>query len=85
MTRRSRTEPRPPGPTPVDSGIAELLGDADRPGSWTLLVDGTPQSHVDLDDPTHLEFEYVRRMAAASTWPPPGAGRCGCCTSAAAR
>jgi len=27
-----------------------------------LLVDGTPQSHVDLVDPTHLEFEYVRRM-----------------------
>src|SRR3954471_7908115 len=27
-----------------------------------LLVNGTPQSHVDLDDPTHLEFEYVRRM-----------------------
>jgi spermidine synthase len=27
-----------------------------------LLVDDTPQSHVDLDDPTHLEFEYVRRM-----------------------
>src|SRR4051794_10622338 len=27
-----------------------------------LLVNGTPQSHVDLDAPTHLEFEYVRRM-----------------------
>jgi len=27
-----------------------------------LLVNGTPQSHVDLDDPAHLEFEYVRRM-----------------------
>src|SRR5687768_17980560 len=27
-----------------------------------LLVEGTPQSHVDLDDPSHLEFEYVRRM-----------------------
>jgi spermidine synthase len=27
-----------------------------------LLVGGTPQSHVDLVDPTHLEFEYVRRM-----------------------
>jgi spermidine synthase len=27
-----------------------------------LLVDGTPQSHVDLDDPRHLEFEYVRRL-----------------------
>jgi spermidine synthase len=52
----------PPGPTAVTGGIAELLADADRDGSWMLLVDGTPQSHVDLEDPTHLEFEYVRRM-----------------------
>jgi spermidine synthase len=27
-----------------------------------LLVDGVPQSHVDLDDPRHLELEYVRRI-----------------------
>ncbi len=39
------------------------MGDPDRPRAWTLLVDGTAQSHVDLDDPTHLEFEYVRRIA----------------------
>lgn len=49
----------------VDTGQAELVPDPDRPGSWTLLLDGTPQSHVDLADPTHLEFEYVRRLAAA--------------------
>jgi spermidine synthase len=47
----------------VDHGTAELLGDPDRPQGWTLLLDGTAQSHVDLDDPTHLEFEYVRRLA----------------------
>ena len=29
------------------------------PGAYTLTVDGTPQSHVDLEDPTHLFFEYV--------------------------
>ncbi|MFD2090071.1 spermidine synthase [Blastococcus deserti] len=52
----------PPGPTPVAGGTAELLADADRDGSWMLLVNGTPQSHVDLEDPTHLEFEYVRRL-----------------------
>jgi spermidine synthase len=46
----------------VTGGTAELLADADRGGSWMLLVNGTPQSHVDLDDPTHLEFEYVRRL-----------------------
>ena len=27
-----------------------------------LLVDGVPQSHVDLDDPGYLDFEYVRRL-----------------------
>ena len=31
---------------------------------WELDVDGTPQSHVDLDDPAHLHFEYVARMGA---------------------
>jgi spermidine synthase len=52
----------PPGPTAVAGGTAELLADADRDGSWMLLVNDTPQSHVDLEDPTHLEFEYVRRI-----------------------
>jgi spermidine synthase len=52
----------PLGPIEVAGGTAELLADADRDGSWMLLVNGTPQSHVDLDDPAHLEFEYVRRM-----------------------
>ncbi|QOC92893.1 spermidine synthase [Micromonospora craniellae] len=50
----------------VDTGQAELAPDPDRPGGWTLLLDGAPQSHVDLSDPTHLEFEYVRRLAAAT-------------------
>src|SRR3954447_609461 len=54
-----------PGRTAVAGGTAELLGDADRGGSWMLLVDDTPQSHVDLEDPTHLEFEYVRRIGHA--------------------
>ena len=27
-----------------------------------LLIDGVPQSHVDLGDPGYLEFEYVRRL-----------------------
>ncbi|MFE2757019.1 spermidine synthase [Actinosynnema sp. NPDC059335] len=46
----------------VDSGIAELVPDPDVPRAWTLRLNGTPQSHVDLDDPTHLEFEYLRRL-----------------------
>lgn len=32
------------------------------PGAFTLTVDGTPQSHVNLADPSELFFEYVQRM-----------------------
>nr|WP_243876582.1 fused MFS/spermidine synthase [Streptomyces sp. 846.5] len=39
-----------------------MVPDRDRPNAWTLLLDGTPQSHVDLDDPTRLSFEYQRRF-----------------------
>ncbi|MER7172671.1 spermidine synthase [Streptomyces mesophilus] len=46
----------------VDGGLAELIPDPDRPRAWTLLVDGAPQSHVDLDDPRYLDFSYQRRL-----------------------
>ncbi|MFC9296763.1 spermidine synthase [Streptomyces sp. NPDC057011] len=39
------------------------MPDVDRERAWLLTVDGAPQSYVDLDDPGHLEFEYVRRLA----------------------
>ncbi|MGW3325321.1 spermidine synthase [Streptomyces virginiae] len=39
------------------------MPDVDRERAWLLTVDGAPQSYVDLDDPQHLEFEYVRRLA----------------------
>lgn len=47
----------------VASGTAKLMPDIDRERAWLLTVDGAPQSYVDLDDPTHLEFEYARRLA----------------------
>lgn len=40
-----------------------MITPADRPGSYLLTLDGMPQSHVDLDDPTRLVFDYVRRIA----------------------
>ncbi|MEU9012980.1 fused MFS/spermidine synthase [Streptomyces sp. NPDC048479] len=46
----------------VDGGLAELIPDRERPRAWTLLIDGAPQSHVDLDDPAFLSFEYQRRL-----------------------
>lgn len=58
---------RSPAPTggswPVRFGCAELIRDLDRPAGWLLVVDGTPQSYVDLDAPEHLEFEYVQVLA----------------------
>lgn len=49
----------------VDGGVAELVPDPDRVRGWTLLVDGAPQSYVDLDDPAYLSFEYQRRLGHA--------------------
>lgn len=45
--------------------LARLEESRTRPGAWTLYVDGTPQSHVDLEDPEWLGFEYVRRIGHA--------------------
>lgn len=46
----------------IDQGTAKLMPDVDRERAWLLTVDGAPQSYVDLDEPTHLEFEYARRL-----------------------
>lgn len=48
----------------VDLGFAELVPDPRRHAGWALYVDGVAQSYVDLEDPTYLEFGYVRRIAA---------------------
>lgn len=49
----------------TDHGTAKLMPDVDRARAWLLTVDGAPQSYVDLDEPTHLEFEYARRLGYA--------------------
>ena len=62
MPHRQQARTGQAGQADVASGVAELVADADRPRAWTLRVDGIPQSHVDLDDPQYLEFEYMRRL-----------------------
>jgi spermidine synthase len=52
-------------------GIATVLPSEFTSG-FELVVDGTPQSHVDLDDPTHLHFEYIVRMGAVIDQLPDG-------------
>jgi hypothetical protein len=49
----------------------ELIRDLDRPTAWWLLVDGSEQSFVDVDDPEHLEFEYLQMAGHVidTAWP----------------
>lgn len=63
-TRPRPARPRGPEPRPgthvLPTATAEILRDADVADGWMLLLDGVPTSYLDLADPTHLEFEYVR-------------------------
>jgi spermidine synthase len=45
----------------VETGVVELIEDPDEPDAWTLIVNGMPQSHVNLADPVMIAFDYVRR------------------------
>ncbi len=72
-------------------GAAEF----EREGSLvTVVLDGQPQSAVDLDDPERLDFEYVQHLAlcvetlapegrcGSPTWAGPGSPwRAGCTTA----
>lgn len=54
---------RLPAPVTLSSGlIAEFEEDRFVPGAVQLVIDGTPQSHVNLRDPSDLFFEYMRRI-----------------------
>ncbi len=45
------------------SGLrASIEPDPYQDGAFILEVDGTPQSHVFIDDPSELFFEYIRRI-----------------------
>lgn len=48
----------------LDHGGIARISPSEFTSGFELVVDETPQSHVDLDDPTHLHFEYVARMGA---------------------
>ncbi|MDQ0682399.1 spermidine synthase [Streptomyces achromogenes] len=61
VSRQANDDPVPVSRA-VDHGVAKLMPDVDRERAWLLTVDGAPQSYVDLDEPTHLEFEYARRL-----------------------
>lgn len=48
---------------PPDDRHVEIVRDRDGRDAATVRIDGTDQSHVDLGDPTRIEFDYVRRIA----------------------
>lgn len=52
-----------PAPVTLASGRTASI-EADRwvDGAIELVIDGTPQSHVNLRDPSDLFFEYMRRI-----------------------
>lgn len=55
-----------PDPITLSSGLtAEIEEDRWVPGAIQLVVDGTPQSHVNLRDPSEVFFEYIRRISHA--------------------
>jgi spermidine synthase len=45
---------------------ARVETDPERPSGRVLFLDTARHSYVDLQDPEHLEFEYVRAIAAVS-------------------
>ena len=64
-------------PTPCEQETAyhcaRVDADPERPGGRVLVLDSLRHSYVDLADPTHLEFEYVRAIAAVTdVLAPPG-------------
>lgn len=60
------------GTYPIDTGTCELVPDSFASDSWILMVNGVHSSHIDLADPRHLDFEYMRWIAALveSRWRP---------------
>lgn len=60
MARPTRPAEPMAGLRTVATGTVALVPDRDGRRGWTVLVNGVPSSHVDLDDPLRLDFEYAR-------------------------
>lgn len=54
--------PVPPYDIQTSHSVVSIEGDPSRPAGRMLFLDGHESSYVDLADPTHLEFSYVRRI-----------------------
>jgi spermidine synthase len=77
--RRGRERRGRPAPAPVEvrtaHALAEVVADPARPSSRMLMLDGREAGQVDLRDPRHLGFAYMRRIAdLIDAFRPPGSG-----------
>jgi spermidine synthase len=52
----------PTSPIRTEHALVEIRADG-SPGGRLVLMDGVEASHVDLGDPTRLEFEYLRHIS----------------------
>lgn len=63
MGPQPRAHPLPATVTLSESGLpATMSEDRFVPGSLVLTIGTTPQSHIHLDNPESLQFEYIRRI-----------------------
>lgn len=69
---RTRTKDAETPRVRLDHGGTAQIVPCEFTSGFELVVDDTPQSHVDLDDPTHLHFEYIARMGAVIDQLPDG-------------
>jgi SAM-dependent methyltransferase len=60
--RGRRAAPPRPVEVPVSGALARIEPDPGRPGGRLLMIGRQDASYVDLDDPTHLAWPYVRRI-----------------------
>jgi spermidine synthase len=72
MTGVSQSQLRLMGVSATPAGAIELVPDDDGRGGVTVMMDGSPQSHVNLADPGSLGFEYIAHFAAVIDTLPAG-------------
>lgn len=59
--------------TATDHGALRIEQDPSRPSGRLVYLDGVACSYIDLDDPAHVEFLYLRRFVdiIEAIWPAP--------------
>lgn len=65
MAKKTQKQPIGPiaGVYEIDTGTCALVRDTLTADGWIIEVNGVPSSHIDVDDPTQLDFEYMRWIA----------------------